>query len=366
VSCLSEPNNVSLLAAVLTSDVCLDRVLLLNVFVRTVRPSVEPEADNPAVGYWKEVFPVLSAILDNFIHCNLIIERICNCWRGMLLSYRTAMTPLLAPLANKLAAGFQQTRNGCFLWATGAVVREFSDLRENVDAAITDSIYVFFEAQAVTFLRALSEMQPRDFADAIEDFFRLGADTLLFYPLKLITSHLLKPIFEAASYCLILEQRDPLVATLNFLRDLLTWGSHNPASSSELPAEMLAQLRAIVLQLVDSHGEALMKQIITGLVFRFHPDCSSPATGVIGEMLQIMPERTMAWLEGSLQLLDTLAPGEMDLLMGKVREYVAQGGAQAMRQIRIAVDSFAYNYRRRNVAPRDGLEVETAVFRYTG
>jgi transportin-3 len=344
-----------------------DRISLLSVFVQVVQPYVETGEENPAVTYWKEVFPVLSTILDNFITSSPIVERICSCWRSMLLSYRTAMTPLLAPLANKLASGFQQTRNGCFLWVTGTVVREFSDHRENVDAAITDSIYEFFEAQAVAFLRTLSETAPRDFADAIEDFFRLVTDALLYYPHRLIPSTLLKPIFEATSYVLVLEQRNPLTAALDFMRDLLTWGSNNPASSNKLPAELLAQFRTIILQLVSTHGEALMKQIITGLVFRFHGDCYSSATGVIVEMLQIMPDRTMVWLKGSLELLDTLSPTEMTQLLTKVHEQLGQGGPQAMRQIRGAVDTFAYNYRRRHVAPRDGLDqVETASFRYTG
>ena len=332
-----------------------------------MQPPVEPGTEsNPAVDYWKEVFPILSTIFDNFISSDPIVERVCSCWRSMLISYRTAMTPLLAPLVNKLVSGFQQTRNGCFLWPTGAVLREFSAHRDDVNSALTDSVYEFFEAQAVTFLRALSETAPRDFAMAIKGFFRLAADALTYYPNKFVPSHLLKPIFEAASYSLVLEQKEPVQETLNFLRDLLKCGSDNPASSPNFAPEQPAQFRTIILQLVTTHGEPLMKQIITGLVFWFHSDCYSPATGVIVEMLQILPEQTMVWLKGSLELLETLSPAEMTQLLKKVHDHVEQGGHQSMRQIRSTIDSFAYNYRRRHVAPRDGLEqVAEASFQYT-
>jgi transportin-3 len=335
-----------------------------------VQPAVENGQENPAVTYWKEVFPILSTILDNFMAHDPIVERICSCWRGMLLSYRTAMTPLLAQLANKLAAGFQQSRNGCFLWVTGTVVREFSEHRENVEAAITDSIYVFFEAQAVAFLRALSETQPRDFADAIEDFFRLVTDALLYYPHRLIPSNLLKPIIEAATYVLVLDARNPLTASLDFLRDIITWGSDNPASSSELSEDMLSKSRATVLQLVGVLGEQLVKQVMTGLVFRFPGDCNSSATGVIAEVLHIVPEPGMLWLKSALLTLPSLSEVEVSQLLVKVHDGLSRrgsGGPPALFELRRDIDSFASNYRRRHVAPRDGLEpVETTSFQYSG
>lgn len=346
-----------------------DSVGLLTVFAKYVCPYVELGQENPAVTYWQEVFPILSTILENFITFPPLVEQICSCWRSMLLSYRTAMTPMLPELANKLASGFQTTRDGCFLWATGAVLLEFSEHRDSVDPAITESIYTFFEAQAVTFLKALSQIKPQEFGDAIEDFFRLVTDALLYYPHKLIPSALLTPIFEGATYSLLLEQRNPARSTLDFLCDLLTWGSNNPASSNKLPAELLAQFRATITGLLGTHGEKLMNQVIAGLVYHFHVDCYSSATGVIVEMLQVMPQQTMGWLKGSLDNLPTgtVTAAELDQLMSKIHTQVAKEEPHALREVRSIIDHFAYNYRRRHIAPRDGLgQMEAETFRFAG
>lgn len=83
----------------------------------------------------------------------------------MVLSYRSAMAPLLPLLADKLAAGFTASQQGCFLWATDSIVREFSAGAEHVDATTTDAIFHFFEQQTVTFLRALSDLTPEELPD---------------------------------------------------------------------------------------------------------------------------------------------------------------------------------------------------------
>ena len=109
-----------------------------------MKPYTARGVENPAVKYWQEVFPVLATILDNFLDFVPVLERVCRCWRYMIISYRTAMTPMLPELANKLAGGFASSRQGAFLWVTAAILREFSEDREHVDPSITQSIYAFF------------------------------------------------------------------------------------------------------------------------------------------------------------------------------------------------------------------------------
>lgn len=83
----------------------------------------------------------------------------------MIISYRTAMIPLLPSLAQSLAAGFEASREGCFLWATDAVVREFAEGAELVDKATSQAVYQFFEQQSVAFLRILNELPPEQLPD---------------------------------------------------------------------------------------------------------------------------------------------------------------------------------------------------------
>lgn len=83
----------------------------------------------------------------------------------MILSYRTAVLPLLPALAEQLASGFENSRAGCFLWVTDAILREFADGQEFVDQNTTQAIYHFFEQQAIAFLRIMSQMAPSDIPD---------------------------------------------------------------------------------------------------------------------------------------------------------------------------------------------------------
>ena len=332
-------------------------------------PYVQTDEENPAVKYWEEVFPILSTILENFVDFVPICERVCRCWRHMVISYRTSMTPLLAQMANKLAVGFEASKQGCFLWVTAAILREFSEHREHVDPQITEDIYAFFEAQATSFLRVMNDLQPRDLPDVIEDFFRLLLDALLYYPHKLIPSDLLTPIFSAAIYALTLEQRDPLSRTLHFLRDLLTYGGDNPATSDHLPPEVLAPMQRRVKALLHAHGEELVKQVMAGMMITFPRDCFPDGSGVWLAMFELMPAETTTWVESALQMLPqgTVTPVESRTLMQKIRSRLEGSDSGSMRQIRVLLQDFTNNYRRRYVAPRDGLgQLEATRFRFAG
>lgn len=333
-----------------------DHIQLITIFVQIVRPYTPGAAENPAVKYWQEVFPVLATIVDNFVDFVPICERVCRCWRHMIISYRTAMTPLLPEMANKLASGFVASRQGAFLWVTSAILREFSEDREQVDQTITQSIYVFFEAQATTFLRVLSQIKPSELPDVIEDFYRLLIDALLYYPHRLIPSELLVPIFEAAIYALTLEQHNPLSATLHFLRDILSYGGDNPANSDALAPEVASQVKATVRSLLENHGEKLVKQIMAGMMITFPRDCFPDGSAVLLALFELLPAQTTAWVEKTLHMLPqgTITAAEADRLISKIKERI-NGDPNNTRQVRVLLQDFTNTYRRRYVAPRDGL-----------
>lgn len=307
--------------------------------------------------YWQEVFPVLSTVLDNFLDFPPICERVCRCWRHMVISYRTGMTPLLPQLANKLADGFAASRQGAFLWASGAILREFSEDRDHVDESIPENIYTFFESQATNVLRFMSDIPANQLPDIVEDFFRLLTDALLYYPQKLITSPLLTPILRAAVSALgSLEQRDPLTATLHFLRDLLSYGGGNPSSSFQL-GPVPQQTQDTVKQILVAEGEALVKAILAGMMMTFPRDCFADGSGVLLEMFALFPAQTTAWVEGTLKLAPegTVTPAETSRLIAKINEKLSTPDVGVLRQVRVLLQDFTNTYRRRFIAPRDGL-----------
>lgn len=143
-----------------------DHIKLITIFVQTVHPYVDSTQQNPAVRYCQEIFPILEKIVDVFENFTPILERTCDCWRNMVLSYRSHMAPILPALANKLSAAFEKTRQGCFLWASDSVVREFSEGAENVDASTTEDVFQFSKQQTTTFLRILNEIPPEELPDS--------------------------------------------------------------------------------------------------------------------------------------------------------------------------------------------------------
>ncbi|KAH8681223.1 exportin 1-like protein [Xylariales sp. PMI_506] len=349
-----------------------DHLQLITLFAQivTIVPPVGRNEEDPAVKYWHETFQILAKILDGFIDFPPICERVCRCWRLMVISHRGAMTPILPEMANKLAAGFEASRQGCFLWVTGAILREFSDDREHVDQNITESIYAFFEAQATNMLRFLSDLTPQELPDVAEDFFRLLIDALLYYPQKLIPSPLFTPIFEAAISVLVLEQREPLSATLHYIRDLLSWGGKNPPSSSDfLGASAMEELRAIVKRLLLAKGDALVKRVLAGMMITFPRDCFADGSGALLTLFEMMPNEATTWVDQTIRLLPqgTMTPVEADRLIIKIKEKLQANDTGDIRQIRSILQDFTNTYRRRYVAPRDGLgQLEAARFRFAG
>ena len=342
---------------------------LITVFVQDVLPPVNPGQENPAVQYWQEVFPILATVLDNFLDFSPICERVCRCWRNMVISYRTAMSPMLADMANKLAGGFATSKEGCFLWVTSAILREFSEEREHVGQGTTNNIYDFFEAQTTAFLRVMTELQPKELPDVIDDFFRLMIDALLYFSQRLIPSPLMGPVFEAAIYALTLEQRDPLSSTLHFLRDLLSYGGDNPATSDRIPPETQSQMQAVVKELLLRHGQSLVKQVMAGMMITFPRDCFADGSGVLLALFELLPAQTTEWVTQTIHMLPegTVSPVEAERLMVKIKEKLQQPQDGGIRGVRVLLQDFTNTYRRRNVAPRDGLgQLEAARFQFAG
>jgi len=348
-----------------------DYLQLITIFVQLVSPYVAPSEPNPAVKYCQEILPALAMIATNFPNSSPILERVCRCWRYMVISYRIAMAPLLPTLAQSLAHGFQASRQGCFLWATDAIIREFSAGAEYVEHNTSEAVYQFYEQQVVVFLRILNELSPTELPDVIEDFFRLATDAVRFYPTKTICSTLATPTFEAAISSLSLQQIDPLIAALHYVRDILSFGGEKPPISefNGSDGKQLTnspELQTAVKQLLISLGPLLVQRILTGMMFSFPEECFPDASAILLTSFGLMPQQSAEWVQATLQLLPTgsLKAGEGSKLMKGISEKIQKG---EMRKVRVLLQDFTNAYRRRNVAPREGLgRLEATRFRFSG
>ena len=349
-----------------------DKLNLITIMVQGVRPQVPPSQSHPVVQCCQEIFPILSAICERFVDFAPIVERVCRCWRYMVLQYQYHTLPMLPQLAEKLSQGFTASRQGCFLWATDSIVREFSDVSDNVSQQTTDAIYAFYEQQATTFLRALNDLSPEDLPDVIEDFFRLSLDVLLYHPNRLLLSNLMSTILSAASTSLTLLKEAPLMATLHFLRDFLAYGSENAPSSSFDPDGQYRnrtnpqQIQDAVRKLTLAEGESLVQRCMTGMMYTFPQDCFPDASGVLLGLFQLLPKEVANWTAKTVAMLPqgSIAPQEQERLLRNIQQRVENG---EVRKIRSLLQDFTNSYRRRNVAPREGLgRLEATKFRFAG
>ncbi|KAI9726569.1 MAG: Nuclear import receptor [Chrysothrix sp. TS-e1954] len=350
-----------------------DRLELLVPFLQWIQPFVEPSQPHPAVQYCQEMFPVLSQIANAFSSFPALLEKVCRCWRQMVLSYRTAMTPLLPQLAESLASGFNQSKQGCFLWATDSIIREFSEGTENVDSATSDAIFSFYEQQATASLRTFSDVAPEELPDVIDDFFRLETSILLYYPQKRLLSPLSPPIIQAATAALTLLKEDTLLQILHFLRDLLAYGSEtwpypiwDSTTSSQTPRPTPPDIRSNVVSLWMSNGEVIVQRVLTGMMYSFPRDCIPDASGVLLGMFEMLPEATTGWVAGTVAALPegSVIQRERERLVGGIQERVVKG---EFRKVRAMLQDFTTGYRRRNVNVREGLgRLEATRFKFEG
>lgn len=281
------------------------------------------------------------------------------------------MAPLLPSLAEKLAAGFAASRQGCYLWATDSIVREFTENAPGVDKDTVSAVFNFFQQQATNFLRALNDLPPEELPDVIEDFFRLAPDVLLHHPNPFISSQLMPPILSAASTSLTLLKEEPIITTLHFLRDFLAYGSPDLPSSqfSDEPGRLTSnplETQEAVKQLLSSQGEVLTQRLMTGMMYTFPADCFPDASGVLLAMFQLLPGPMASWVANTVNMLPagSISQQEQERMLRNIDQRIQSG---EIRKIRALLQDFTNSYRRRNVAPREGLgRLEATRFRFSG
>jgi len=118
--------------------------------------------------------------------------------------------------------------------------------------------------------------------------------------------------------------------------------------------------------LVVENGENLTQRLLSGMMFTFPQDCYPDASGVLLGLFQLLPRETAGWVGATLKLVPegTLASGEGDRVLRSINQRLESG---EVRQIRTILQDFTNSYRRRNVAPRDGLgRLEATRFRFAG
>jgi transportin-3 len=125
-------------------------------------------------------------------------------------------------------------------------------------------------------------------------------------------------------------------------------------------------VQAAVKQIITTNGKPLIERVLTGMLFSFPEDVFPDASAILLALFNLAPQQAAQWTQGTLQLLPagTLKPAEANKLMKGISDKIQQNEP---RKVRILLQDFTNSYRRRNVAPREGLgRLEATKFRFAG
>lgn len=169
----------------------------------------------------------------------------------------------------------------------------------------------------------------------------------MFHSTSLITSNTFTPIIEASLASLVLEQVDPLIAVLQFLRDVLAYGRDAPPTS--LGTAVPASVQQTVKTVSANMGERITQRILSGLMYSFPRDCVPDSSGVLLALVELHPQQWLMWVTGTLGLLPagSVSDVEANKFLTSVQSAIKD---KDWNKIRYTLRDFTAWYRRKNVS----------------
>lgn len=330
-------------------DAVAQEIEIVRLYFEVIKPRNLQANSDPVASLAVEVWPLVVTLLEKHGQSPKVSERCMKFTKTILQTYGTFVLELLPSIANVLVKGFQTTRFGCYLWVSGVVIREFGD--EGIPQQTKQAVWEFAYQQVTSFLAVVKEVQPIDIPDLIDDFFRMMGDVIMFFVTQYVLSDILKPSFDASLVALELEKTEPVVSTLHFLIDLISWGFDTPPISilEEIPPEV----KITVQNFISENGGILVNSLLQGLIFRFSQDAQIDAFDALGKTIRLAPnpDTAVMWLNGSLDALpqNTVSPQERNKLLTTMSTAL---NSKDYRRIRVSIKDFVTWYSRKNITPR--------------
>lgn len=331
-----------------------DQIEIISMFVSVLRaPNFDDSSYLVCTLFIKEVWPLTSQLLQKFGGSLKVSERITKLIKSAIQSFSTFLNPILADIANLLHGGFQQNKFGCYLWVSGALVREFGD--EYTSDEVKKAVYQFALTQCSSFFETAGAYSSvKEIPDLIEDFFRMLNDILMYYPFELIPDFaFLNTALTTSIHTMDqLEEFEPLISCLHFQIDYVSWGLPNPPISfmgSENPGHIQESVKRFLME--ENRGAQLLKAVMEGLIFRFHADLHQDASDLLLKILTVVPnnELTLGWLNQVVHQLPNVSEKEVQKLISIISVALPN---KDNRRVRTGLRDFVNWYTRKNVTPR--------------
>ncbi|KAG7920036.1 hypothetical protein KL927_000716 [Ogataea polymorpha] len=336
-----------------------DTVEILTIYVDALRPKSFSNASHPVARIVMEiVWPLVVRLVEAHGRSVKVSERCMKLVRRSLQSYKTYLLPVVSTTAELLVSGFQNYKHGCYLWVSGAFIKEYA-AEDDVSADIKEAVWGFSVQQAGNFIKIFNELGKDDipeYTELVEDFFRMGNDVLMFLPVKLLESSLVEPVYRVAVRALeTYPEYGTISSVLQFLVDLYSWGFETPPVS--MADDIPEALKYKVLNFAVATGEELLTKLLGGLIFTFPSDCWPEANELVVKlvklsMLQGGSKVGLGWLDRAMLSLPRGSVSDSERLK-LLRTVETAINSNDFRRVRTSVRDFVSWYRRKNVDRRN-------------
>lgn len=331
---------------------------IFSAFVKVLKVRDYNNYDNKVVQiYVENILPLIIKFLKENITNLFVNEKILKLLKTSIQSFNIYLLPNISDIVNLLIEGFKINHFGCYLFVSGAIIKEFSDDQE-FEPEIINSVFQFGVEQAKNFFTVLSSTNDfNEISDVIEDFFRMLDDLLMYFPNQYFDANdelLLIPSVESSIILLdSLDAFDSIIAIIHYLIDFISWGfSTAPISFYEVKDHNM--IRNKVKQIINDNGEKLLKQLIYNLIFKFtdfkNDTIIYDINDTILKLINLSDNQlVVTWLFNIVSSLPNSDQRQVEKFYSNIQVAIEN---KDKKQIRSSLNDFVNWYTRKNVKVR--------------
>lgn len=273
-------------------------VELLSLYIDNFKPPHDfMKSKNPnyiiSTFVLQEVLPLIYSIIDKYGKSSKVSERCIKFIRKCIQNFKRFLIPSLKSIETLLIEGFKKYKYGCYLWASGALIKEFSedddDIDEfiKIDSSTMSDVWAFALEQIKTFIKLYSDDNDDVNEDIVEDFYRMMNDILMFKPIELLNNFEIVEVIYKISLEIVdkFNEFGILNLVINYLTDLLSWSLENPPIS--IYYDIPNVLKFKIYGLLNANNADLVVKFLNYSILKFNDDLVYSSIELVIETFKI-------------------------------------------------------------------------------
>ncbi|GAB0086294.1 transportin-3 [Sergentomyia squamirostris] len=261
----------------------------LAAILRHTNPAVRGNEVHPMLSILEEIWPVMSSVFVKYQSDLRVMERTCRFVRYAIRCVGKQATPVLEPLVKQMVHLYAMYQHTCFLYLGSILVDEFAK-NSSCTKGLLDMLQAFIEP---TFTMLQVENGLRNHPDTVDDFFRLCSRYLQRSPVEFLQSPMITSIIQCALLACSLDHHDANISVMKFFTNLLHCGRQE---ESEV-------MRRLLQDIIATHGEALMMNLINASVFCLQSHQVTDVADVMVELKAVDEAKFSLFLQSAMNAL---------------------------------------------------------------